>query len=282
VRLNGRSCLPRAFATGVIVTGLLIPGTLCAATTFVTGLGAGNGSERCLTGASQNGGTCGPQGAYNGLESMVQLFADSQGATLTRIDDTDDELWQVVAPSAGVFAIGRSASRDFSLVTIPGSAPGASTQVLAPFVSNAFHLPSIPTEQNGNGDLSILSGYYDASGRPASFAPVSQSGDFQFAIQQVGGTDLWSSEMANNPDGQADHMVTWQLSNSYLTANNLVWYIAAFENAASPGSDRDFNDYVFLLQNVDPVSGAPEPATIVLIGFALIGLTAVRRSRKAQ
>jgi len=213
---------------------------------------------------------------------MVQLFADSQGATLTRIDDTDDELWKVVAPGAGVFAIGRSASRSFSLVTIQGSAPGASAQVLAPFASNAFRLPSIPTGQNGNTDLSVVSGYYDASGRPASFAPVSQSGDFQFAIQQVGGTDLWSSEVANNPDGQVDHMVTWQLSNSYLTANHLVWYIAAFENAASPGSDRDFNDYVFLIQNVDPVSGAPEPATIVLIGFALIGLPAVRRFRKAQ
>ena len=280
--LNGCSCLHRVFATGVIVSGLLTPGILRATTTFVTGLGAANGSERCVTGASQNGGTCGAQGAYNGLESMVQLFADAQGATLTRIDDTDDELWQVVAPGAGVFAIGRSASRNFALVTIPGSGPGASTQVLAPFPSNAFRLPSIPTGQNGNGDLSVVSGYYDASGRPASFAPVSQSGDFQFAIQQLGGTDLWSSEIADNPDGQVDHMVTWQLSNSYLTANHLFWYIAAFENAASPGSDRDFNDYVFLLQNVDPVSGVPEPATIVLIGFALIGLAAVRRFRKAQ
>jgi hypothetical protein len=210
---------------------------------------------------------------------MVQLFADSQGATLTRIDDTDDELWQVVAPGAGVFAIGRSASRSFALVTIPGSGPGSSTQVLAPFPSNAFRLPSIPTGQNGNVDLSVFSGYYDASGRPASFDPVSQSGDFQFAIQQVGGTDLWSSEMANNPDGQVDHMVTWQLSNSYLTANNLVWYVAGFENATAPGSDRDFNDYVFLFQDVAPAGSVPEPATIVLIGCALVGLGSLRRSR---
>ena len=281
MRMNDCNCSHRVFATGVLVTFLLTPGVLRATTTIVTGLGAGNGSERCVTGASQNGGTCGAQGAYAGLTSMVQLFADSQGATLTRIDDTDDELWQVVAPGAGVFAIGRSASRSFALVTIPGSGAGASTQVLAPFASNAFRLPSIPTGQNGNADLSVLSGYYNASGKPASFATVSQSGDFQFAIQQVGGTDLWSSETANNSDG-LDHMVTWQLSDSYLTANHLVWYIAAFENAASPGSDRDFNDYVFLLQNVDPVSGAPEPATIVLIGFALIGLPAVRRFRKAR
>ena len=282
MRMNDCNCSHRVFATGVLVTFLLTPGVLRATTTIVTGLGAGNGSERCVTGASQNGGTCGAQGAYAGLTSMVQLFADSQGATLTRIDDTDDELWQVVAPGAGVFAIGRSASRSFALVTIPGSGAGASTQVLAPFASNAFRLPSIPTGQNGNADLSVFPGYYDASGRPASFAPVSQSGDFQFAIQQLGGTDLWSSEIANNPDGQVDHMVTWQLSDSYLSANHLVWYIAAFENAASPGSDRDFNDYVFLLQNVDPVSGVPEPATIVLIGFALIGLPAVRRFRKAR
>jgi len=266
-----------------IFAAVLIPGSLGAATiTPVTGSGAGNGTERCLTGASQNGGVCNAAGAYTGLLSMVQLFANSQGATLTRIDDTVDQIWTIDGPDAGVFAIGRSAGRDFSLGTIPGASSGIFTSVLPPFGSNEFYLPSIPALQNGNNDLSVLSGKYDSNNRPAAFTLLTPSVDFQFAIQQNGGTDLWSSEVANNPDGQVDHMVTWQLSNSYLTANHLVWYIAAFENAASPGSDRDFNDYVFLIQNVDPVSGAPEPATIVLIGFALIGLPAVRRFRKAQ
>ncbi len=266
-----------------ILPALLIPGCLSAATfTFVTGSGAGNGSERCLTGASQDGGACNAGGNYGGLLSMAQLFADSQGATLTRVDDTSDMLWTVAGPNAGVFGIGRSAGRDFSLGTIPGSSAGAFTQVLAPFGSNAFYLPSIPSGQNANNDLSVLPGKYDVNNRPASFTPVTQTGSFQFAIQQVGGGNLWSSYNANNSDGGLDHMVTFQLTDSYLTANNLVWYIAGFENAAAPGSDRDFNDYFFLFQNVAPDGNVPEPATFGLIGIALVGLGAMRRPRKGS
>jgi hypothetical protein len=265
----------------LIFAVLLMPGSLGALNiTFVTGSGAGNGSERCLTGAAQDGGTCDTAGNYGGLTSMVQLFADSQGATLTRVDDTTDQLWTIDGPNAGVFAIGRSAGRAFALGTIPGSSPGAFTSVLPAFASNAFYLPSIPAGQNANGDLSVLAGKYDVNNRPASFTPVTQAGNFQFAIQQQGGTDLWSSNTANNSDG-LDHMVTWQLTDPYLTANNLVWYIAGFENAVSPGSDRDFNDYVFLYQDVAPDGSAPEPATFVFIGSALIGLGVIRRLRKS-
>ena len=67
-----------------ILAALSIPGSLDASTiTFVTGSGAASGAERCTSGASQNSGACDATGNYNGLKSMVQLFADSQGATLT-------------------------------------------------------------------------------------------------------------------------------------------------------------------------------------------------------
>jgi hypothetical protein len=258
-----------------IFAALSICCSLGASTTsFVTGSGAAIGSERCLSGASQNGGTCDTTGSYSGLTSMVQLFADSQGATLTRVDDATDIMWRVDAANAGVFAIGRSAGRAFSLDIIPDSSPGSLISVLPAFASNAFYLPSIPAGQNANGDLSVLAGKYNSSNRPASFTSVTQTGAFQFILQEESGTDRWSSSTAKNSD-HLDHMVTWRLSNSYLTSHGLVWYIAGFENAVSPGSDRDFNDYVFLFQNVSPE--APEPAPFTLIACGLIALGVARR-----
>ena len=74
-----------------MVAAVVAPACLSAASfTFVTGSGAASGAERCLSGASQDGGACNAAGAYSGLASMIQLFADSQGATLTRVDDTSE------------------------------------------------------------------------------------------------------------------------------------------------------------------------------------------------
>ena len=190
-----------------ILAAMSITGSLRAAIiTSVTGSGAANGSERCLTGASQNGGACDATGSYSGLSSMIQLFADSQGATLTRVDDASDGTWSIAGPDPGVFAIGRSAGRTFTLGTIPGSAPGTFTPLLSAIGANAFYLPSIPAGQNANGDLSVLAGKYDINNRPASLTPVTQTGDFQFAIQEVAGPDLWSSNSANNPMAS---WITW-------------------------------------------------------------------------
>jgi hypothetical protein len=116
-----------------------------ATTTFVTGSGTGNGNERCLTGAGQGGGTCNAVGNYSSLSSMVQLFADSQGLTLTRVDDNLDQQWVTTSGSAGVFDFGRSATRDFSLGVIPDS--GSYATVRPAIVGNQVALPSIPGGQ---------------------------------------------------------------------------------------------------------------------------------------
>ena len=55
--------------------------------------------------------------------------------------------------------------------------------------------------------------------------------------------------------------------------NGDVWYIAGFEN----GTDFDFNDYVFLFQNVTPSGVTPEPASWMFFAAGMIALLARNR-----
>lgn len=277
----------------ILTFGLIASNGAQATTTPITDPGAGNGNERCLTSGSAAGGTCAAEGPYSGLESMIQLFADEMGMTLTRVDDSSDQVWTAGAGS-GIFGFSRSAGRDFDLGVIAGSSGNLSNydDLLAPIGSSTEntveYLPTIPSGQNANNDLQTSSTLYKAnSGSGPAHLPVFQAlpanyqngSDFRFAIQEDDGSqtpDLWSSNPADNRDGH-DHMVTWELNSPYLTANNLVWYISGFENAAFPASDGDFNDYVFVFQNVTPVAATPEPTSPWLVGLGGCLLLVFRR-----
>jgi hypothetical protein len=251
--------------------------------TFIVDAGAGNGTERCVSSqAAGPGGNCAAVGAYSGLESMIQLFADAEGnLTITRVDDSADEIWTAGA-GAGVFGIARSASRDFTLGMLPGESGGGYTEDLNVIGTAgsveylpAADVPASGTGQNLNGDIQA-SATYAANGMP-TFTSIS-SGTFRFAIQCVNPTgcgtpaQTWSSLPTDNSDG-LDHMVTWELTGGAVPVGD-VWYIAGFEN----GTDGDFNDYLFLFQNVTPSGIAPEPASLILFLTGLFALFTLRRS----
>jgi hypothetical protein len=274
--MNITVCLKHGIRVLILAALGLTPAV--ASVTFVTDPGAGNGSERCLTSGAGNGGNCAAEGAYSGLESMIQLFADSEGLTLSRVDDSSDQTWTASANS-GVFGIARSAGRDFTLGVIPGDSGDTEDyeQVLGVIGSAAApteYLPTIPAGQNANGDLQTSATY--SSGLPVFTGlptQIQNGSDFRFAIQQSTATnpDLWSSNPADNRDAH-DHMVTWQLTGGNVPAGD-VWYIVGFENAVFPGSDGDFNDYVFLFQNVSPNAAVPEPNSAIsgtVIGALLV------------
>jgi hypothetical protein len=212
---------------------------------------------------------------------MIQLFADSESLTLTRVDDSQDLIWTAAATGAGVFGIARSASRDFTLGELPGETGGAYTSVLNVIGSagSVEYLPSasVPLSgsgQNVNGDLKT-SATYNASGMPI-FTSVA-AGSFRFAIQCAPSScsapfQTWSSLPSDNSDGK-DHEVTWQLTGAVVPAGD-VWYISGFEN----GTDFDFNDYVFLYQNITPSGVAPEQGAVFLVGAGILAMVVRRRA----
>ena len=289
--------------------------------TSIVNPGAGTGSERCVTGGAgsgtlpgtttipQLGGLCAAQGAYGGLTSVVQLFANSQGASLIRVPDANDQVW-TANPGAGVFGLGRSASNSFTLGYLPGASGGALNAqgintgftpllgAIGAAGAPAVYLPApfiagLPAAENANNDLTTGTtqglGAYFSNGSP-NFLPVSVANPFRFAIEGSTVTRLWSSLPADNApfeagDTTVDHLVTWQLSSPALTAAGATEYVASFENASfATGGDGDFNDYTFVFLNVNPVGfGVPEPDTLALLGCFLPGLVLLRaRGRRKK
>lgn len=221
--------------------------------------GGGSGSERCLIGTTCIG------GAYDGEVSIMNAIQMDlgPGASLVRVDDAADRIWEAMGTGGVVLTRARYAAHTLTL----GFDNGSGYQPLLSNIGNGQVLVSNPGMFTGAhaGDFATLPGGWTS-------IPVSPGALFAFVLSDASSGLKWTSNnggvgpgpaiYANTANGN-DHMVSFKVA-----SDPNPHYFIAWEDLSFP-SDQDYNDIVLEVRLVAPV---PLPAGFPLLLSGLAGL----------
>jgi hypothetical protein len=243
---------------------------------LVMGLGLVLGMSASAGAVSFGDGGAGLQGVLNSITTAPNANVSSVNVTTDAISDPNDSYWSITGTgqSAATLIIELAAfapNNKFGIyqggkyVQIFGGAASAGAQAIVS-IKDTFE---VFVNFIGTGVFFTggnLFGYYLDS-----------------SFYSDGG--LWHSDTSLNNDS-LDHMAAYQGKNidtvklpgvmPGLWTNNE--YILAFEDLKASVSDKDYTDFVVMVESVQPI---PEPGTLILIGSGLAGL-AIWRRRKSS
>lgn len=268
------------FLHACLLSLLCLGSATAASNTAVNPVGAGNGSERCLAGASCAGG-----GQYGGAPSILGVFETETGTTFSRVDDAFDTVWK--AAGNGPVMV-RARSRYAGDSSTLGIDFGSGYSGLTPVMANGKVMVNDPSDFSGtrrSADFSAL----PASGGWSAIA-LATGQLFAFVLRDISmgysiSSDSTLAGYANSGKSTLDYMVTWMVDS--VTPHFFIAWEDRDPRANSTG-DRDYNDLVLEVMNASPlqflpgpIGHAPEPATLLLflLGLPLILILKRRNNR---
>lgn len=228
-----------------------------------------------LVAASANATTILP-GSETSLQQIICGLYTAAGTPCSQAPDVNndqyapDELWQI-GGSGGSLAT--------FIVQIAGLAKQSSFGIYDASNSNTRVKLFDGAAGLATGDQALISILADGSVR-RNFADtgVDFAGNAFGYYLTAGSTTLFSQKSLN---GGHDQMVTFRGDDDSIMIGHYAagpWskneFLLAWEDIRGQGSDRDFNDFVAI---VESVSGVPEPTTLALLSLSLFTLGALKR-----
>jgi len=122
-----------------------------------------------------------------------------------------------------------------------------------------------------------LNNHSSAHGASLNFGSVTAGSTLVFTMVNLspGGIGPWYSDKSLNSDGKNHVYSTDFGGDGSIPAGTFV----AFEDLPN-GGDFNYNDETFVFTNVRTGGTVPEPGTLALLSFGLLGLGLARRKRK--
>lgn len=202
-------------------------------------------------------------GSANDLQNLLPMFnvvTDQQAAGYWQLGG----IYPTAAPVVSFEITANSETLQMGIFSVNGSETTSPRTLVDIFLGPASAgTAALLTFDLGLGTMTI-SGAAGAV-NSGTYTGITTSG-FGFYIQPTGdsGQTWYSLDQLN--DGYAQMLAFRELPDNRWTL--------AFEDIIRPNGDFDYNDFIFQIESITPV---PEPISLILFGFGLLGVAGMRR-----